>query len=147
MSEMLVEAANWSALPSRPRVAVLDDPRVLRYIAGWIRPGDIGLIAMDGNDAPIGAGWVRIFPPDDPGAGFVGVAVPELTLGVNPQWRAQGVGRALLTGLHERAVQAGHGRVSLSVDRANHARRLYASEGYTVVSSGERADVMVRVLV
>ena len=146
LSEMLVEAANWSALPARSRVAVLDDPSVSRYIAGWARPGDFGLVAMDADGIPVGACWARLFPAYAPGSGFVGVGVPELTVGVNPQWRARGIGRALLHGLHEQAAQAGHGRVSLSVDRANFAQRLYRSEGYSVVSSGDRADVMVRVL-
>ena len=146
LSEMLVEAANWTALPERSRVAVLDDPRVSRYIAGWQRPGDMGLVATDENGSPIGACWVRLFPADHPGSGFVAVGVPELTLGVKPPWRAQGVGRLLLQTLHAEAARAGHNRVSLSVDRANHAKRLYVSEGYTVVSSGDRADVMVRVL-
>ncbi|MHA7986985.1 GNAT family N-acetyltransferase [Rathayibacter sp. CAU 1779] len=146
LSEMLVEAANWSALPGRSRVQILDDPRVSRYISGWLRPGDLGLVATDENGTSIGAGWLRLFPADQPGSGFVSVGVPELTLGVNTQWRARGIGRSLLRALHAEAAGAGHSRVSLSVDRANHARRLYVSEGYTVVASDERADVMVRVL-
>ncbi|MFJ1905244.1 GNAT family N-acetyltransferase [Streptomyces sp. NPDC088156] len=72
--------------------------------------------------------------------------VPELSVGVLPPWRGQGVGRALLTELARRAVEHGFARVSLSVERANHARRLYVTEGFTTVESGPDSDTMVMVL-
>jgi GNAT superfamily N-acetyltransferase len=143
LADMLVEAANWNVVTARPRVSVLEDPRVLRYISGWPRPGDFGVIAVDSNRTPIGASWARLFPSNAPGSGFVAPGVPELTLGVNPLWRAQGVGRALIRRLSRLAVEAGHARVSLAVERANYAQRLYVSEGFVTVSSTERSDVMV----
>lgn len=42
LADMLVEAANWDVTRSRARVAVLEDPAVLRYVSGWKRPGDFG---------------------------------------------------------------------------------------------------------
>ncbi|MFJ1805183.1 GNAT family N-acetyltransferase [Streptomyces sp. NPDC088157] len=80
------------------------------------------------------------------GEGFVAEDVPELSVGVLPPWRGQGVGRALLTELARRAVEHGFARVSLSVERANHARRLYVTEGFTTVESGPDSDTMVMVL-
>lgn len=74
------------------------------------------------------------------------MGVPELTLGVNPQWRAQGVGRALLQTLAGLAAASGASRLSLSVERANFAQRLYVSEGYITVESRATADTMVRVV-
>lgn len=144
LSDMLVEAANWNFARPRPRVTVLEDPAVLRYVAGWKRPGDFGCVAEDAHGAAVGACWARLFPADAPGSGFVAVGVPELTLGVNPQWRAQGVGRALLQALGREAVASGAARLSLSVDRGNFAQRLYVSEGYVTVGSRETADTMVR---
>ncbi|WP_223690907.1 GNAT family N-acetyltransferase [Leifsonia poae] len=144
LGDMLVEASNWSVARARPRVAVLEDPKVLRYIAGWKRPGDFGSVAEDAHGVPIGACWGRLFPANEPGYGFVAVGVPELTLGVNPQWRAQGVGRALLQAVAVQAGAAGHARLSLSVERANFAQRLYVSEGFVTVESGEDSDTMVR---
>ncbi|MFF2052254.1 GNAT family N-acetyltransferase [Leifsonia sp. NPDC058194] len=146
IADMLVEAVNWNALRARPRVTVLEDPFVSRYIAGWMRPGDFGCIAEDHNGTPVGACWARLFPANAPGSGFVAVGVPELTLGVNPQWRAHGVGRALLKEIARRGAATGVARLSLSVDRANFAQRLYVSEGYVTVASDDRADVMVRAL-
>jgi Sortase and related acyltransferases len=146
LADMLVEAVNWEASATRPRVAVLDDERIARYIAGWRRPGDFGSVALDDLGAPVGGVWARVFSPDAAGTGFVAAGVPEVTLGVNRQWRAQGIGRDLLHAIAEQARAAGHGRLSLSVDRRNFAHRLYTSEGYQTIESGERADVMVRTL-
>ncbi|MFF1573295.1 GNAT family N-acetyltransferase [Leifsonia sp. NPDC058292] len=144
LGDMLVEAANWNVAAARPRIAVMEDPKVSRYVAGWPRPGDFGSVAVDANGAPIGACWGRLFAANAPGYGFVATGVPELTLGVNAQWRARGVGRALLQAVARQASLAGHARVSLSVERANFAQRLYISEGYVTVESGENSDTMVR---
>lgn len=146
LSDMLVEAVNWNAARARPRVTVLEDPAVLRYVSGWRRPGDFGCIAEDARGSAIGACWARLFPANAPGTGFVAIGVPELTLGVNPQWRAQGVGRALLQRLGRQAAAAGAARLSLTVERGNFAQRLYISEGYVTVTSRETADTMVRVV-
>ncbi|PJJ61344.1 GNAT family N-acetyltransferase [Compostimonas suwonensis] len=146
LTDMLVEAANWNRLAARPRVEVLADRGVLRYISGWKRPGDHGVVALDPEGIPIGACWYRLFPGNDPGYGFVSPGVPELTLGVNPMWRARGAGRELLQALVRDAAAAGHARLSLSVDRGNHAQGLYRSEGFVVVSSGDDSDTMVKAL-
>ncbi|GAA1445477.1 GNAT family N-acetyltransferase [Leifsonia poae] len=144
LADMLIEASNWNPVRVRPRVTVLEDPTVSRYISGWMRPGDFGSIAVDAHGVAVGACWGRLFPANEPGYGFVAPGVPELTLGVNSQWRAQGVGRSLLQAVARQAGASGHSRLSLSVERANFAQRLYISEGYVTVDSGENSDTMVR---
>jgi GNAT superfamily N-acetyltransferase len=146
LMDMLVEASNWNATKARPRVAVLADPKTTRYISGWQRPSDRALIAVDAEGTPIGACWFRLFPQNDPGYGFVAAGVPEITLGVSPIWRAQGVGRTLLQETVRLAGGLGYQRISLSVERGNHAQKLYQSEGFTTVASGLSSDTMVRTL-
>jgi GNAT superfamily N-acetyltransferase len=165
LADMLVEAANWHPERVRPKVQLLADPKVNRYLKGWKRPSDDGVLAVDDNGAPIGACWYRVLGPaagsgapqsgvaavsvgasSEPGFGFVAPGVPELTLGVRPLWRAQGVGRALLHALCEVAADRGHQRISLSVERANFAQRLYVSEGFVPVESGTDSDTMVKTL-
>lgn len=145
LTEALVEAVNWNPATALPRVQILADPVLRRYISGWQRPSDAGVLAVDDDGEAIGAAWYRLFGADRPGYGFVGPGVPELTLGVRPVWRAQGVGRALLRGLLSSAERS-HTRISLSVQRANFARKLYTSEGFTVLAGRGGADVMVRTL-
>lgn len=146
LGDMLVEAVNWAPARSTSRIDALADPKVARYITGWKRPGDAGMIAVDATGTPIGACWYRLFPPNAPGSGFVAPGVPELTLGVVGIWRGEGIGRELLHGALDSARQHGYRRVSLNVDRDNFASKLYLAEGFLTVERGDRADTMVRVL-
>lgn len=144
LADMLVEAKNGGSIRHRPRVSILEDPNATRYISGWMRPGDQGSVAISDESVPVGACWARVFPPHAPGAGFVAPGVPELVLGVNTQWRAQGIGRLLLRSVIQSCSVAGYQRLSLTVNRGNFAARLYVSEGFVVVENREEADTMVR---
>jgi GNAT superfamily N-acetyltransferase len=147
LADMLVEAVNWSPeWKPKSRGRVLSDPRTARYIAGWPRETDLGVIAEAGAE-PVGAAWLRFFPADDPAYGFVSSDVPELGIGVAAAWRGRGVGRDLLRAIAALAAQSGIGRISLSVERKNFARGLYLSEGFTVVDASDpQSDTMVKSL-
>jgi GNAT superfamily N-acetyltransferase len=145
LADMLVEAVNWSP-QWRPqsRRRIMTSPNTAHYLSGWPRPTDLGVIAEAGGQ-PAGAAWLRFFSAADPGYGFVAPDVPELTLGVAAPWRRQGLGRALLRALAEQARAAGLRQISLSVERLNHAQRLYLSEGYRIVDASDKdADTMVK---
>lgn len=144
LGDMVVEAANWSPGKARTRYDVLTSPDHGKYVAGWMRPGDAGFIALDPHDEPIGAAWYRMFPRSEPGFGYIGTGVPELIIGVRPIWRAHGVGRALLQRLAAQARSDGFARLSLSVERGNFAATFYRSEGFAVVQSGFGRDTMVK---
>ena len=93
LGDMVVEAANWRQGGARPKHQVMAGEEHSRYVAGWMRPGDAGLVALDDHGQPIGAAWYRMLPRSDPGFGYVGTGVPELIIGVRPIWRAHGVNR------------------------------------------------------
>ncbi|WFF01624.1 GNAT family N-acetyltransferase [Micromonospora sp. WMMD964] len=141
--DMLVEAVNW--LPERnwSRDQILANPALAHYVTGWMRPDDFGLVAVNPTDRPVGAAWFRFLSAADPGYGYVSDDVPELTIGVVESWRGRGVGRALLRAVLRAAGERGIRTVSLSVERANFAARLYAAGGFRTVESFEDADTMV----
>jgi GNAT superfamily N-acetyltransferase len=145
MADMLVAAVNWSAeWKKKSRRRVLSMASTAPYIAGWPRDTDLGVIA-EADGERIGAAWLRFFPADDPGYGFVSPEVPELTIGVAAHWRGRGAGRALLRAIAEHARGAGIRQISLSVERKNFAQKLYLSEGYQVVDSSDaNSDTMVK---
>lgn len=143
--DMLVEAVNWHPERRLARSTVSTDPALVRYVDGWPGPNDLGVVA-EADGGPIGAVWLRLFTADDPGYGYVADDVPELSMAVAPAWRGCGVGRALLQEIAHRARSAGHRAISLSVERANFAHRLYTSESYQVVEQGADSDTMVKEL-
>ncbi|GAA2755440.1 GNAT family N-acetyltransferase [Actinopolymorpha rutila] len=157
IAEMTLEAFNWS--PDRPAFTLEQfwaDPALRKYVEGWPAPGEQGVVAVaraesgkesesdDPAGRPVGAAWWRYFPADKPGYGFVAEDVPEVSIAVAPDWRGRGLGRALIRAVVDQARAAGVPRLSLSVERANHAAALYAAEGFEVVGGDENADTMVR---
>jgi GNAT superfamily N-acetyltransferase len=146
LTEMLLEAANWRPGHEINREDVLGEPEVAHYVAGWPRPDDFGVVAVDQHGQPIGAVWLRYFSADNPGYGFVSPDIPELGIAVVASWRGRGVGRALLRKAAQLASERGVARVSLSVERANPAAKLYASEGYVTVQSGSGSDTMIKTM-
>jgi GNAT superfamily N-acetyltransferase len=141
--EALLQAVNWTTdRPALDRAAVLAEPKLAHYVTGWPIPGELGVVAVADLD-PVGAAWLRYLPADDPGYGFVAADVPELSIGVVPARRGQGIGRALVRRLLDDARATGVERVSLSVERENPARSLYLAEGFVVVEQAGDADTMV----
>jgi GNAT superfamily N-acetyltransferase len=113
-----------------------------RYVRGWGRPGDTAVIALE-NGFPVGAAWYRSFREAEPGYGFVDEETPELAIAVVPSQRGHGVGDELLQALLAKARAGGYGRLSLSVEPGNPARKLYERHGFAVVDEGDEAWTMV----
>ena len=105
--------------------------------------GDFGFAAEDTAALTVGVVWLLFLPAEDPGYGFVGAGVPELSLWVHPEKRGRGVGRGLLRRAKAAAHRRGIVAVSLSVEHANVARHLYEAEGFRTLSGRERDGVMV----
>ncbi|MCC5947317.1 MAG: GNAT family N-acetyltransferase [Nitriliruptoraceae bacterium] len=143
---MLHEAAFWR---DTAEVAAIDDalrePGLARYVEGWGRPGDAGLVARRG-DTPVGAVWVRRFPADAHGYGFVDERTPELSIAVSPGHRRLGTGRCLLDAMLVQLRWSGVAQVSLSVEDDNPALRLYEQAGFAVRDAADGARTMVRLL-
>lgn len=104
-------------------------PHVVPWIDGWMRDGDIGIVAVD--DVALGASWCRRFSGHEPGlSGFVDGETPVLAIAVAADQRGRGIGTALLEQLVVAARVAGVPALSLSVGRSNPALRLYERLGW-----------------
>ncbi|HKJ54749.1 MAG TPA: GNAT family N-acetyltransferase [Nitriliruptoraceae bacterium] len=144
MLAMLAEAAAWRDGVLAPVEEVVGPPPIAHYLPqGWPRPGDAGLIATIATRA-VGAAWWTHFPAHDPGYGFVAVDIPELSVGVLPDHRGRGVGRALVEALCQRTEHLGIRALSLSVEVDNPAVGLYRSCGFATVDEADGAVTMVR---
>src|SRR5258708_1582214 len=144
---MLYEAVNWrdDGADERPSLeAVLSVPENARYIAEWGRPGDVAMYALDRRDEPVGAAWMRLFTAAAPGYGYVADDVPELAIAVYPEFRGQRVGTLLLGSVIARAERDRARGISLSVNRDNRVKHLYARYGFEVM--GEPGDALTMLL-
>ena len=124
--------------------AALAQPEIAHYVSEWGQPADRGFIAVDAHtDQPIGAAWLRLFSSDAPGYGFVDDRTPEVSIALLPDWRSRGIGSELLIALLAYA-DTRRPAVSLSVDPANPALRLYERLGFERVGLAGGSVVMVR---
>jgi ribosomal protein S18 acetylase RimI-like enzyme len=143
IQRMLYEAASWDPdRPRRPFDEMLGDPHIARYIHDWGRQSDTAMIAETAHSEPIGAAWYRLFNPAEPGYGYIDASIPELTIGVTPQYRGQGVGTELIAALLNVAHDEGFSAMSLSVEFTNPAVALYERHGFLKVGTNGGAWTM-----
>jgi ribosomal protein S18 acetylase RimI-like enzyme len=114
----------------------MQHPEAARYHRDWGRPGDLGVIGSV-NGELVGVAYCRLFTDEDHGHGYVDDETPEVAVAVRDGHRGAGVGERLLRELAALAMAQGYARLSLSVDLANPARRLYERLGYREVGSDE----------
>jgi ribosomal protein S18 acetylase RimI-like enzyme len=142
--EMLYQAIYVApGSPPLPR-SLLQQPDLAHYATGWGKPGDLGRLAVLAKSGqPIGAAWLRLFPAEDPGYGFVAATIPELSAAVVPEFRCQGIGAAMISDLIQ-AARSLYPAVSLSVSQGNPAQRLYEQLGFHFVKSeGDSLTLML----
>jgi GNAT superfamily N-acetyltransferase len=127
---MLMYAAQESSLAD-----VETNPDSARYVAGWGKDGDMGVIA-EKNAVAVGAAWVRLWSDDNRGYGYIVDDTPELAIAVIPKMRGKGIGTALLAKLLE-LTQSQFPAICLSTQTANPALRLYKRTGFVLVEGSE----------
>ena len=142
--EMLMEAAFWRGISGRPPIEeALLDPELAKLVTNWGRAGDAGWVAEDSRRVRMGACWYRFWTDANHSWGYVAAEIPEVAIGVIGAYRRRGIGAALLRSLLSYAAESGVGHVSLSVEKDNHAHKLYTRLGFTRVGELGNAWTMV----
>jgi ribosomal protein S18 acetylase RimI-like enzyme len=124
--------------------SVLEQPEISKDVSDWGRTTDLGFVANDENNQPLGAVWLRLLAGEESGYGYVNDTTPELGMAVFPNYRGQGIGTNLLTHLIESAAMAHIEQISLSVAVDSSAVRLYQRLGFKIVDKDEASFIMLR---
>lgn len=142
LTQMLIAAAFWRPDgPTGDVESVLADRDLARYVTGWPRSNDLGVVAED--PTPVGAAWLRLFPEQDAGYGSVNEQTPELSIAVVHTHRGRGIGTLLLEALIEAEGAQPYRAVSLSLESDNPACRLYERHGFQVVGAASGSLTML----
>lgn len=112
-----------------PPRSIIEQEDLQVYVRGFGEsPHDHCLVAeCDGKI--VGAVWVRLM--DD--YGHLDNQTPSLAISLYPDYRGQGIGTQLLRQMMELLRQEGYAQVSLSVQKANYALRMYQKAGFEIV--------------
>ena len=143
LEEFLYEAIFLPEGVAPPDRSIVLRPELQVYIENFgTRPDDRCLVAeCDGRI--VGAVWTRVMND----YGHIDDRTPSLAISLYPEYRRQGIGSELLHQLLAELREAGYTQVSLSVQKANYALRMYRKAGFTVMADHGEELLMVCSLV
>ena len=128
-------------MPKVPRT-VLQQPMIWAYVERFgSKPGDLCHVAVVGGII-VGAAWSRL----GCSYGKVDDSTPELAISLYPEYRGKGIGNRLLSSLLDAIKKKGYRNVSLSVDKANHAVRMYRKLGFETIDERAHDYLMIKQL-
>lgn len=140
----LLEDFLWQAIDipegmDPPPRSILHTPALQVYLAGFggNRSDQAFVAEIDGR--VVGAAWARIMKD----YGHIDAHTPSLAISVWKEFRGRGIGSALVRALLESLKKSGYSRVSLSVQRANPARRMYERAGFRIFEQRGEEYLMI----
>lgn len=99
---------------------------------------DWGLVA-EADGKIVGAVWVRIMND----YGHIDDETPSLAISLYKEYRGLGIGTAMMKEILVLLKAQGYRQVSLSVQKANYATRMYLKIGFEIVRENEEEYIMV----
>lgn len=139
LEDFLYEAIFIPEGVTPPQRSVIYEPLLWRTIDDFgMLPDDRCLVAEVAGQV-VGAVWGRMANQ----YGHVDDETPSLSIALYPEFRGRGIGTALVRAMIARLTEAGYVRVSLSVQKANYAKRMYESLGFKAMSERDGELIMV----
>ena len=125
-----------------PPKTIIASPELQVYVEhfGELKD-DWGLVA-EVDDMIVGAVWVRIMND----YGHIDDETPSLAISLYKEYRGFGIGTAMMKEILTLLKSHGYSRVSLSVQKANYATKLYLKVGFEIVRESEEEYIMVNYL-
>lgn len=121
-----------------------DLPDLKKYIEDYgQRKGDFGYIALNKENQPIGAVWIRFFNDDYHSWGYIDEQTPEMNIVLEKDYRNGGIGTKLMDTIFENLPKDVK-RISISIHPDNRCVSLYKRYGFEQVEYRKPAIVMVK---
>lgn len=122
-----------------PPKTIITSPELQVYVERFGElEDDWGLVAeVDGRI--VGAVWVRIMND----YGHIDNETPSLAISLYKEYRGFGIGTAMMREILALLKAHGYKQVSLSVQKANYAAKLYLKVGFEIIREQEEEYIMV----
>ena len=117
---------------------ILDDDSLQVYIRNFGQSPDDYCLVAEADDKIVGAIWSRIMND----YGHIADDVPSLAISLYKEYRKQGIGTDLLQQMISLLKDEGYKSVSLSVQKANYALKMYQKAGFKVISDDGEEVIM-----
>ena len=136
LGDFLYEAIFIPEGVAAPPRSILDDENLQVYIRDFGQMHDDRCLVAEVGDKIVGAIWSRIMND----YGHIADDVPSIAISLYKEYRNLGIGTDMLRQMLELLKADGYKRVSLSVQKANYAMRMYQKAGFRILSDdGEEA--------
>ena len=122
-----------------PPKTIIKSPELQVYVSRFGESkDDIGLVA-EADGRIVGAVWVRIMND----YGHIDDETPSLAISLYKEYRKLGIGTAMMIKTLDLLKSHGYKQVSLSVQKANYAAKLYQKVGFEIVRENGEEYIMV----
>ena len=122
-----------------PPKNIITSPELQVYVEHFGESRDDWGLMAEADGKIVGAVWVRIM--DD--YGHIDNETPSLAISLYKEYRGLGIGTAMMKEILTLLKSHGYSRVSLSVQKANYAVKLYLKIGFEIVGENEEEYIMV----
>ena len=122
-----------------PPRSIIENEELQVYVKDFGRQPDDRCLVAECDGKVVGAAWTRVM--DD--YGHIADGIPSLAMSLYKEYRNKGIGTALLERLLQLLRKEGYRQVSLSVQKANYAVRMYRKVGFQVLKETDEEYIMV----
>lgn len=122
-----------------PPKSIISSPELQIYVKHFGESKDDWGLAAEVDGKIIGAVWVRIMND----YGHIDDETPSLAISLYKEYRGFSIGTAMMKEILTLLKSHGYSRVSLSVQKANYATKMYLKIGFEIVKENEEEYIMV----
>ena len=122
-----------------PPKTIITSPELQVYVERFGESKDDWGLAAEVDGKIVGAVWVRSMND----YGHIDAETPSLAISLYKDYRGFGIGTAMMNEILTLLKSHGYSRVSLSVQKANYATKMYLKIGFEIVKENEEEYIMV----
>lgn len=139
LSDFLYEAIFIPDGIKPPPRNIIASPELQIYVERFGALKDDFALVAEIEGKIVGVVWVRIMND----YGHIDDETPSLAISLYQKYRGQGIGTAMMKEMLALLKSHGYSRVSLSVQKANYAAKLYLKVGFEIVRENDEEYIMV----
>lgn len=121
-----------------PPQTIIASPELQVYVARFGEAKDDHGLVAEVEGKIVGAVWVRIMND----YGHIDDKTPSLAISLDKEYRGLGIGTAMMKEILSLLKTYGYRQVSLSVQKANYAAKMYLKVGFEIVRENEEEYIM-----
>lgn len=140
LNDFLYEAIFIPEGAEPPPSSIIENEELQVYVRDFGKLSDDKCLVAEKDGKIVGAVWTRIMND----YGHIDDSTPSLAISLYREHRGFGIGTELMKRMLELLKNCGYKQVSLSVQKANYAVKLYLDTGFEIVSENDEEYIMVR---